>query len=102
MSYFLRLSHDVEIELPSELELQERIKLCEEIIDKYPDQFRYVLPKNSRDANIFGGQVSMRLEIMGSYILDAAPKDKEYPVLTEYKEKRIKTNEISMTELENH
>lgn len=102
MSYFLRIGHDTEIELPSELELQERIKLCEEIIEKYPDQFRYVLPKNNKDANIFGNQVSMRLEIMGSYILDAAPKDKEYPVLTEYKEKRIKTNEISMTELENH
>ena len=102
MAYYLKLNYDEEIELPTELDLNERIKLCEEIIDKYPDQFRYIMPKNSSDANIVGNRASMRLEIMGSYILDASPKDKEYPTLSEYKEKRIKSNEINMSELEIH
>lgn len=102
MAYYLKLNYDEEIELPTELELEDRIKLCEEILEKYPDQFRYIMPKNSSDPNIVGNRASMRLEIMGSYILDASPKDKEYPTLTDYKEKRIKKNEINMSGLEIH
>ena len=102
MAYYLKMNFDEEIELPTNLGLEDRIKLCEEILDKYPDQFRYIMPKNSSDANIVGNRASIRLEIMGSYILDAAPKDKEYPTLSNYKEKRIKSNEINMSELENH
>ena len=100
MAFYIRLSYDEEIELPTDLELKDRIKLCEDIIEKYPDQFRYVLPKNNKDANIVGNQASIRLEIMGTYILDASKRDKEYPTLSEYKEKRIKSNEINMSELE--
>lgn len=102
MAYYLKLNYDEEIELPTELELEDRIKFCEDIIAKYPDQFRYILPKNNTDPNIVGNRASMRLEIMGSYILDASPKDKEYPTLSDYKEKRIKSNEINLSELENH
>ena len=100
MAFYIRLNYDEEIELPTDLELDERMKLCEDIIEKYPDQFRYVMPKNSKDANIVGNQASMRLEIMGSYILDAS-KDKSCHILSEYKEKRIRSNEINMSELEN-
>lgn len=102
MAYYLKLNYDEEIELPTNLELEDRIKLCEEILEKYPDQFKYILPKNSSDPNIVGNRASMRLEIMGSYILDASPRSKEYPTLSDYKEKRIKSNEINMSELENH
>lgn len=102
MAYYLKLNYDEEIELPTNLELEDRIKLCEEILEKYPNQFKYILPKNSSDPNIVGNRASMRLEIMGSYILDASPKDKEYPTLTDYKEKRIKKNEINMSGLEIH
>ena len=58
------------------------------------------MPKNNKDANIVGNQASMRLELLGTYILGAADKDKERPVMTEYKEKRINKNEVNMSYLE--
>ena len=92
--------HGEEVELPQELDLDERIALCQKIIDEYPDSFKYVLPQSNKDANIVGNQASMRLELLGTYILNAVEKDKECPVMTEYKEKRVAKNEINMSYLE--
>ena len=97
---YIRLMHGEEVELPQELDLDERIALCQKIIDEYPDSFKYVLPQSNKDANIVGNQASMRLELLGTYILNAVEKDKECPVMTEYKEKRVAKNEINMSYLE--
>ena len=102
MAYSIKLDLNNEIELPQHLDLQERIALCEEILEKYPEYFRYVMPKSARDNDVAGRNVTIRLDIMGSYILDAAEKDKEYPVLSDYKKKRIKNNEINISELEKY
>ena len=98
---YIKLLDGKEIELPQELDVDERIALCQKITDEYPESFQYVMPKNNKDPNLYGNQVSMRLEMLGTYILNAVDNDKEHPVMTEYKEKRINKNEISMTYLEN-
>lgn len=93
---YIRLMDGNEVELPKELNLQERIALCDKIVKEHESSFKYIMPKNSSDSNYVGTQASMRLELLGTYILDAAPKDKERPVMSEYKAKRIAKNEISM------
>ena len=97
---YVRLMHGEEVELPQELDLDERIALCQKIIDEHPDSFKYVLPQSNKDANNVGNQASMRLELLGTYILNAVEKDKECPVLTEYKEKKVNKNEINVSYLE--
>lgn len=97
---YVRLMNDEEIELPQELELEERIALCQKIIDDHPISFEYIMPKNNKDANIVGEQASMRLEILGTYILSAVEKDKEHPVMSKYKDKKVSKNEVNMSYLE--
>ena len=82
-----------EVDLPSELGLQERIELCNKIISEHERSFRYVMSKNNTDSNYVGTQAERRLELLGTYILKATQNDKERPIITEYKEKRIKNNE---------
>lgn len=91
---YVRLIDGSEIELPKELDLQERIDLCDKITKEHSDSFKYIMPKNSSDSNYVGVQASMRLELLGTYILDAVEKDKKRPVLSEYKSKRIAKNEV--------
>ena len=69
---------------------QERIELCEKIIKENEMSFRYVMSKNNMDSNHVGIQAERRLELLGTYILKAVQNDKERPVITEYKEKKIK------------
>lgn len=97
---YVRLMNDEEIELPQELDLEERIALCQKIVDEHPMSFKYIMPKNNTDANIVGEQASMRLELLGTYILGAVEKDKEHPVMSRYKDKKISKNEVSMSYLE--
>ena len=51
------------------------------------------MSKNNMDSNHVGIQAERRLELLGTYILKAVQNDKERPVITEYKEKKIKNNE---------
>ena len=97
---YIRMFDNKEVELPQELNLQERIAFCEKIIEEHPESFEYMMPKNNKDPNTFGTQVSMRLELLGTYILNAAEKDKDCPIMSEYKEKKIIKNEINMSFLE--
>ena len=92
--------NDEEIELPQELDLEERKALCQKIIDEHPMSFKYIMPKNNTDANIVGEQASMRLELLGTYILGAAEKDKEHPVMTKYKDRKVSKNEVNISYLE--
>lgn len=93
---YLRLMDGSEIDLPNELELQERIDLCNKIIEEHEESFRYIMPKSNNDPNYVGTQASIRLELMGTYILAATKRDKNIPIMSEYKEKRIAENEINM------
>lgn len=99
MAFFIKFDKDNQIELPTELNLEERIKLCQEITDKYPEYFEVKMPENNKDMNIAGNKASLRLEIMGSYILAGADNDKDYPTLTQYKQDMIKESECSLEEL---
>lgn len=89
MSYFIRMDDGSKIDLPQELNVEERISLCEEILEKYSDNFEVGLKNRS-----------YRLEIMGSYIIDGDKKSKEYPTLTTYRHKRNKNKEKIFSELE--
>lgn len=89
MSYFIRMDNGSKIELPQELNVEERICFCEEILDKYSDNFEAGLKNRS-----------YRLEIMGSYILDGDKQNKEYPTLTAYRHRRNKNKEKNFSELE--
>lgn len=98
--FLIKFDRDKEIELDDNLELQDRIKLCQGLIDTYPDYFVYTLPKNSTDVNISGLKVETRLDIMASYILAGSKRYKEDGLLSEYKEKLVAYNEINMSDLE--
>lgn len=89
MSYYIKMNNDLEINLPNEYTLKERIKLCEKIINDYPQFFEMSMKSTS-----------YRLETMASYILDAADKNQEYTILTPYKERRNKIKEITFSEIE--
>lgn len=99
MAYYIRLQ-DCEVELPQELDLDERKAFCDKLIEENLDYFVYTLPKNAKDDNIAGGMVSKRLEIMASYILEASNIDKEYSTLSRFKRSNILKNEINMSDLE--
>lgn len=93
---YLRLMDGSEIDLPNNLDLQSRIDLCNKIIEEHEESFRYIMPKSNKDTNYVGTQASIRLELMGTYILSATKRDKNVPIMSEYKEKRIADNEINM------
>ena len=100
MNYYIKISNDLTIELSGELNTQERIKLCEEIIEKHPQYFKQCessLPFIIGDG---GNRISRRLEIMADYILASTKNDSEYTLLTEYKDKRNKNTEIVFSDLE--
>lgn len=89
MAFFIKLDSGDKVDLPQEYDVHERVKFCDEIIDKYVDNFAVGLRNRS-----------YRLEVMANYILDAADKDKEYPTITSYKEVRNKVRERKFSELE--
>ena len=68
---YLRLMDGSEIDLPNNLDLQSRIDLCNKIIEEHEESFRYIMPKSNKDTNYVGTQASIRLELMGTYILSA-------------------------------
>lgn len=89
MSFYIKMDNEIDICLPNEYTLEERIQLCDQIINEYPQYFDMSLSNTSH-----------RLETMANYILDIANKDIEYPVLTSYKERRNKIKEITFSEIE--
>ena len=100
MNYYIKISNDLTIELSGELNTQERIKLCEDIIEEYPQYFKHYdssIPFTIGDG---GNKISRRLEIMADYILASTKIDSEYTILSDYKEKRNKNSEVFFSELE--
>ena len=100
MNYYIKISNDLTIELSGDLNTQERIKLCENIIEEYPQYFKHYdssIPFTIGDS---GNKISRRLEIMADYILASTKIDSEYTILSDYKEKRNKNSEVFFSELE--
>lgn len=89
MSYFLKFDSGSKIELPTELDVHERVKFCEQVLDDYKDEFDIKM-KNT----------SYRLEIMANYILAGANKDNDYPIITQYKDNKNKRKELYFSDLE--
>lgn len=89
MAFYIKLDGDSDYCLPSEYILEDRIELCYKIIDEYPQYFDMTLNSTPH-----------RLDVMASYILEAANKDDDYPLLTSYKKRRNKNKEVTFGELE--
>lgn len=92
MKYILQLG-DKDIDLDSSLTLEERIKFCEDIIEKYPQYFQYRLPKDYNDYTCASYKVKYRLEQLGTYILLASNNNIEFPVQTDYKTRIVRNSE---------
>jgi hypothetical protein len=94
---------DIEIPLPPEKSLEERITYANEIIEKYPEFFKYVdtqfIPKYGSKIDCNQGMKS-RLSILGTYILMADPNYNE-DTLTYYRIKKTPKREIPFTDIKN-
>lgn len=99
MVYRLVFDSKKTIKLPTNLDLQGRIKYCEDLIEKYPQEFEYVIPDKGNNYD-FCQKVENRLSIMGEYIYDAS-EYKLVNVITEWGRRRNKRREIPFSYLEN-
>ena len=88
---------DKKVELPTDLNLQDRIELCEQIIENNYEYFDYQVPRE--DSQIISSEkVMIRLSVMGDYIIAAAPSD-ERVTITKYRERKIARHEILMDDV---
>ena len=100
MNYFIKLNKDLTIELSNDLGTQERIELCNELIEAYPTYFKPWETGIAVSLKNAGNSAYRRLELLADYILDSTPNNDEYSLLTHYKEKRNKQTEVVFSELE--
>ena len=100
MAYYIKFDYDDEIELPSDKTLEERIAICNEIIEAYPQYFEQKLQSSDRNGSSASYKTMLRLSIMADYLLACAGKDSEYPTLTNYKDNQLKTTEITFSDFE--
>lgn len=99
MAYYIRLDDDETIDLPTEYELQERIELCERIIEEYPKYFEQHIAGSNCSEQV-ARKTEIRLDIMANYILNSASTIERAPVLSRYKQKRVQNTEKSFSDLE--
>lgn len=97
MSYYIKLDQNNEIELPNDKNLEERIALCNEIIEKYPQYFEQKIDRGGSGA---GAKAVIRLSIMADYLLACGDNKGDYPTLTNYKENQKNINEITFSDFE--
>lgn len=91
------LTNDV-IELNESLSVDERIKLCEEILAAYPEEFKYEIPKGKPKPITldYSEKVKSRLCTMGEYIYAASPVAESGMVVSKYRERVDKKREIKL------
>lgn len=89
MGYYIELNNELTITLPKDYNLEDRIKLCDTILNENIDYF-----------DMGSHKTHTNLEIMANYILEVSPKDNEHSVLTEYKKKRNRNKEVLFSEIE--
>lgn len=92
--YYFRVE-DLFLGLPSWYNSKQRCDLVQSITDSAPLLFEYHLPENNRDTH--PDEVSKRLEIFASYIIDSSYEHKSGDVITAYKLAKIFENEIPMS-----
>ena len=85
------------VELPTGLDLKERIALCEKVIEENYEYFEYVLP-TSKESIDFAAKVMIRLSVMGDYIYSASPSP-DKPILSHHAEKQIIKHEVPLADL---
>jgi len=95
---YLKINEQIEIDLPEDLDIEDRKKLCQEIIDKYPDYFNYTLPTSKNDKH--GENVQRKLNILASYLYKCVKDTKTDNILTEYREKRNNKREIKLSTID--
>lgn len=100
MSFYIRLDGSNEIELPNDKNLAERIDLCNEIVEKYPEYFEQKLQSSDNNGSSASYKTMLRLSIMADYLLAAAPKSDEYSTISNYKCNKINNNEITFSDFE--
>ena len=98
MSFCIKMTPNEIFVLPSEYNLQKRIELCERLTEEYYDYFHQ--HSCSKSESIGSVKVCARLEAMANYILAASDNNGDYPIASEYKEKKIKNSELLFSELE--
>lgn len=101
MNYFIKLNKDLTIELSNDLDTQERVELCNELIEQYPMYFKPWESGIAVNLKNVGNSAYRRLELLADYILDSTPNNDDYSLLTRYKEKRNKQTEVVFSDLEN-
>lgn len=84
------------IKLPNNLNTQERIELCQKIIDEHPEYFEYIPPTGKYTKMHSSDKVKMRLATMGEYIYTSSTRGKDSSVITDWKKYRNKKNEIQL------
>lgn len=95
MKYFLLLG-DEKVLLDSNLDVRERIELCDRITKDYSQYFKYTL-RNNQDYISAGELVEKRLDTLATYILSACPSDEERSYDTTYKSRIRRINEANFT-----
>lgn len=98
MNFCIKLNQNEIITLPADKNLQERIELCDRLIEEFSDYF-YQQPSND-NGHIGSSKVCARLEAMANYILNGASNER-CTIMSEYKDKLVKNNEIPFSILEN-
>jgi hypothetical protein len=88
------------IELPNHYNLEERIKICEQIIKENEEYFNYDIPTGKVSARSASEKVKLRLDIMGQYIYDASSVGVDDTVITQWRKYRNKNREIVFSDLE--
>lgn len=99
MNFCIRLNQNEIITLPADKNLQERIELCDRLINEFSDYF-YQQPSTEKGF-VGSSKVCARLEAMANYILNGASNDSSCVIMSEYKDKLIKNSEIPFSTLEN-
>ena len=98
MNFCIKLNANEIIVLPADKNLQERLELCDRLIRDFGE---YFCQQRSTEKGVIGSpKVCARLEAMANYILNAANNDSNCVIMSKYKEKLIKNNEITFSTLE--
>ena len=100
MSFYIKLDGNDDIELPNNKTLEERIALCNEIIDKYPEYFEQKLQIGNKNEGTASYKTMLRLSIMADYLLACDTKKGEYSTLSDYKIAQKNDNEITFSDFD--
>ena len=98
MNFCIRLNQNEIIALPADKNLQERIELCDRLIEEFSEYF-YQQPTSEKGV-VGSSKVCARLEAMANYILNGASIGSG-AIISEYKDKLIRNTEVPFSTLEN-